>query len=451
MISEVFLSLGSNIGQRLVNLQRAVDSLGQYIAVESIAPVYDTEPWGLSDQPRFLNSCIKARTRLDVESLLAVCKEIETKMGRERGGVRWGPRLIDIDILYFNNIRVKSNRLKIPHPEIANRVFVLAPLADIAPDRRDSNSELTVGEMLNNISDKSGDTVVPLNETLCRPVRLAWGIKTYLMAILNVTPDSFSGDGILQEGGSIESAVELARKFAQEGADIIDIGGESTRPGSKPVSPETELDRVLPIIEAVRSAVDLPISIDTYRSDIASEALKNGADWINDVWGLRMDDGMAKVAAEFDCPIILMHNRSRPKDVVQEERLGGRFIGAEYENLIEEITNELGESISKALEADIEPANIILDPGVGFGKTVSQNLQLMNHLNRLTTLGYPMLVGPSRKSFIGYSLDLPADQRLEGTAAAVAIAIDRGADIIRVHDVKAMSRVARMSDAIIRE
>ena len=449
MISEIFLSLGSNIGQRLDNLQRAVNSLGQYVSVEAIAPVYDTEPWGLVEQPRFLNCCIKGRTRLDPESLLSVCKEIESSMGREPG-VRWGPRLIDIDILYFNDIRSKTFRLQIPHPEIADRAFVLAPLADIAPDLRDPKSERTVGEMLAKIVEQGADPPTPIKQMLCRPVHLAWGIKTYIMAILNVTPDSFSGDGILQVGSGPESASELARQFAREGADIIDIGGESTRPGSKPVSLETEMERVLPIINAVRSAVDLPISVDTYRSKVASEALQNGADWINDIWGLRMDEGMAQIAADFDCPIVLMHNRSRPKDLDQEERLGGRFIVVEYNNLIKDISNELGESISSALDAGINPTNIVVDPGVGFGKTVSQNLQLINRLDRLTDLEYPLLVGPSRKSFIGYSLDLTTDHRLEGTAATVAIAIDRGADIVRVHDVKAMSRVARMSDAIVR-
>jgi dihydropteroate synthase len=271
------------------------------------------------------------------------------------------------------------------------------------------------------------------------------------MAILNITPDSFSGDGILQSNSEIESAVEQVKQFARNGADIIDIGGESTRPGSNPISQGRELERVLPIIEAVRTAIDLPLSIDTYRSGVASEALKSGADWINDIWGLRMDEEMASVAAEFDCPIVLMHNRSKPKDAVQEAKLGGRYIGVEYENLIEDISNELDTSINRAIDSNVNTANIIVDPGIGFGKTVAQNLQLMNQLDRLTAAGYPLLVGPSRKSFIGYSLNLPIDQRLEGTAAAVAIAIDRGADIIRVHDIKAMSRVAKMSDAIIRE
>jgi dihydropteroate synthase/2-amino-4-hydroxy-6-hydroxymethyldihydropteridine diphosphokinase len=450
LISEVLLSLGSNIGHRLDNLQRAVNALGQYIAVEALAPVYETEPWGLTEQPEFLNSCVRGRTRLDPESLLVVCKEIEINMGREPG-IRWGPRLIDIDILYFNAIQLKNKRVQIPHPEIADRAFVLAPLADIAPDHHDPVSGQSVSEMLANIGRNGVEQVPPGEKMLRRPVHLAWGIKTYVMAILNITRDSFSGDGILQSKSAIESAVEEVKQFARNGADIIDIGGESTRPGSKPISQGSELERVLPIIEAVRSAIDLPLSIDTYRSGVASEALKSGADWINDIWGLRMDEEMASVASEFDCPIVLMHNRSKPKDAVQEEKLGGRYIGVEYENLIEDISNELDTSISRAIESNVNAANIIIDPGIGFGKTVSQNLHLMNRLDRLTAAGYPLLVGPSRKSFIGYALNLPIDQRLEGTAAAVAIAIDRGADIIRVHDVKAMSRVARMSDAIIRE
>ncbi len=450
VISEVLLSLGSNIGQRLDNLQRAVDALGQYIAVEALAPIYETEPWGLTEQPEFLNSCLKGKTRLDPESLLVVCKEIEINMGRAPG-IRWGPRLIDIDILYFNAIELKTNRVQIPHPEIAERAFVLAPLTDIAPDHHDPVRGQRVSEMLANIS-REGVKKVPLGEKMLRrPVHLAWGIKTYVMAILNITPDSFSGDGILQSNSVVESAIEQVKQFARDGADIIDIGGESTRPGGKPISQESELERVLPIIEALRSEIDLPLSIDTYRSGVSSEALKSGADWINDVWGLRMDEEMASVAAEFDCPIVLMHNRSKPKDAVQEEKLGGRYIGVEYENLIEDISRELDASISKAIDSNVSAANIIVDPGIGFGKTVSQNLHLLNQLDRIAPSGYPLLVGPSRKSFIGYALNLPIDQRLEGTAAAVAIAIDRGADIIRVHDVKSMSRVARMSDAIVRE
>lgn len=277
-----------------------------------------------------------------------------------------------------------------------------------------------------------------------------WGTKTYVMGILNVTPDSFSGDGLLQRHDELASAVAQAQQFAADGADIIDIGGESTRPGSTPVTEAEELARVIPVIEAVRTAVPLPISVDTYRATVAEAALAAGANWINDVWGFRMDSRIAHVAAQANCPVVLMHNRSKPKDVAQEERLGGRYVGVAYDDLIEDIKRELGESIELALQAGVKEANIILDPGVGFGKTVTQNLQLVNQLDQFKTMGYPILLGTSRKSFIGYTLDLPPEERLEGTAATVAIGIARGADIVRVHDVKPIVRLAKMTDAIIR-
>ncbi len=277
-----------------------------------------------------------------------------------------------------------------------------------------------------------------------------WGTKTYVMGILNATPDSFSGDGVLQFGKFVEWAVAQAMQFAEDGADIIDIGGESTRPGSAPITAEEEKRRVLPIIRAVHAAVSLPISVDTYRANVAQAALDAGADWINDVWSLRMDSQMAAVVAERGCPVVIMHNRSRPKDVAQTEQLGGRYVGVAYEDLFGDILIELQQSIDLALAAGVRPAQIIIDPGIGFGKTVAQNLALVNRLDRFKTLGQPILLGTSRKSFIGYTLDLPADNRIEGTAATIAIGIDRGADIIRVHDVKAMARVAKMTDALVR-
>lgn len=270
------------------------------------------------------------------------------------------------------------------------------------------------------------------------------------MGIINVTPDSFSGDGLLSAEETVARAVVQAQQFEADGADILDIGGESTRPGSVPISADEELARILPVITAVRAATDLPISVDTYRAAVAQAALSAGADWVNDVWGLRMDEQMAQVVAEAGCPVIIMHNRSKPKDVAQTERLGGHYQGVEYDDLITDIKNELQTSIDLALAAGVQPEKIIIDPGVGFGKTVSQNLQIVNKLDQFKELGFPILLGTSRKSFIGYTLDLPPEDRLEGTAVTVAIGIDRGADIVRVHDVKAMVRVAHMTDSIVR-
>ncbi len=284
-----------------------------------------------------------------------------------------------------------------------------------------------------------------------RNKEFVWGTRTYIMGIINATPDSFSGDGLLAAGGDwVQAAVQQGLRFVEEGADILDVGGESTRPGAAPITAEEELERVIPVIEALRQATDVPISVDTYKADVADAALKAGADLVNDVWGLRMDPNMASVIAQHRVPVILMHNRSRPKNAVQEARLGGRYVGIQYENLVQDVKRELLESVSLAHAAGIPDEHIILDPGIGFGKTVEQNLELIDRLFEIASLGYPILLGPSRKSFIGYTLDLPPDQRVEGTAAAVAIGIDRGADIIRVHDVLYMTRVARMTDAIVR-
>ena len=281
-----------------------------------------------------------------------------------------------------------------------------------------------------------------------------WGARTYVMGIINLTEDSFSGDGLLSTAanapGMIQFALEQARQFLAAGVDILDVGGESTRPGSQPVSAEQELDRVLPVIQALAAELDSLISVDTYKAKVAEAALQAGAHIVNDVWGFRADPDMANVAARHRVPVILMHNRSSWVNAEVKERLGGHYIGMAYDNLIEDIRRELLESVAIAKTAGIPDEKIILDPGIGFGKTVEQNLELLDRLGEIRSLGYPVLLGPSRKSFIGYTLDLPPDQRLEGTAATIAIGIDRGADIIRVHDVQAMVRVARMSDAIVR-
>jgi dihydropteroate synthase len=274
-----------------------------------------------------------------------------------------------------------------------------------------------------------------------------WGERTYIMGIINVTPDSFSGDGL---AGNVEEAVAQAIRFVEEGADILDIGGESTRPGSQPISEEEELSRVMPVLRRLVKEVDVPISIDTYKARVAREAIEAGASMVNDVWGLRMDPDMAKVVAEYNVPVVVMHNRSHPKNAVQEARLGGRYVGVEYQDLMADIVRELEYSIGLALDAGVDFEKIIVDPGIGFGKTVEQNLEILRRLGELKVLGRPILLGTSRKSVIGYVLNLPPNERVEGTAATVALGIAAGADIVRVHDVKAMARVAKMADAIVR-
>ena len=259
----------------------------------------------------------------------------------------------------------------------------------------------------------------------------AWGKRTYVMGIINVTPDSFSGDGL---GYDAEAALEQALRFQDEGADIIDVGGESTRPGSTPVTVEEEKRRVIPVIRLLASRLDVPVSVDTYKREVAREALAAGAAVINDVWGLKRDPALADLAAREGAPIVLMHNQQ----------------GLDYSDLVPETLASLRASLRQALEAGVPSENVVLDPGLGFGKRPEHNLELLRRLAELKALGLPLLVGTSRKSTIGLVLDLPVEERLEGTAATVALAIANGADIVRVHDVKAMTRVARMSDAIVR-
>jgi dihydropteroate synthase len=278
-----------------------------------------------------------------------------------------------------------------------------------------------------------------------------WGSRTFVMGILNITPDSFSGDGIIAKGDTVRAALEQSRQFLADGADILDVGGESTRPGSQAVTADEEIERVIPVIEAIAAEFpDKLISIDTYKANVAEAAFKAGARILNDVWALRADPGLASVAASFGVPVILMHNRSNPASVEVREQLGNAYIGSAYEDLMEDVKRELLVSVDLALKAGVEESRIILDPGIGFGKTREHNLELINRLDEVRALGYPVLLGPSRKSFIGFTLDLPPDQRVEGTAAAVAVGIARGADLIRVHDVKEMARVAKMTDAIVR-
>jgi len=256
-----------------------------------------------------------------------------------------------------------------------------------------------------------------------------WGSRTYIMGILNVTPDSFSDGGKFVDVGD---ALAQARKMIEDGADIIDIGGESTRPGAEPIPAEQEIARILPIIKAVKERLDIPISVDTYRACTARAALLAGADMVNDVWGLQHDSDMANLIAERDVPVCIMHNSE----------------SGDYVNLIEDIVLSLERSIEIAFRAGIKDEKIILDPGIGFGKTWLQNLSVMTVLDRIKALGYPILLGTSRKSFIGKVLGLPVNDRLEGTLATSVYGIIKGVDILRVHDVLENKRVAIMTDRL---
>lgn len=280
-----------------------------------------------------------------------------------------------------------------------------------------------------------------------------WGERTFVMGIVNTTPDSFSGDGLLRDERFVENAVAQASAFVEAGVDILDIGGESTRPGAAPVEADEERDRVVPVIAALRRTIDLPISIDSWKAEVIAAALDAGADLVNDVWGLRLPDGgwdtaKAELVRARDVPIILMHNR---RAVAASGAIGGHYGRVQYADLLGEIIRDLRESVAFAREQGIDDSRIIIDPGIGFGKTPAQNIEVLRRLSEFRSLGYPLLLGTSRKSFIGRALGgLPPEQRVEGTAATVTLGIQSGADIVRVHDVAAMVRVARMTDALLR-
>jgi dihydropteroate synthase len=264
----------------------------------------------------------------------------------------------------------------------------------------------------------------------CGPYTLDYGKKTLIMGILNATPDSFSDGGKYTD---IEKAVLHAQQMVEDGADVIDIGGESTRPGHESVSEQEELERVIPVIEAIVKEVEVPISIDTYKSKVAKGALEAGAHIINDIWGAKADPMMAVVAASTGAPIILMHNRDN----------------RDYQFFYRDVLNDLFESVQIVKKAGVKDDKVILDPGIGFAKDFSENIEMMQELDKLVGVGYPVLLGTSKKSLIGQALNLPVEERAEGTGASVCFGIQKGCQIVRVHDVKEISRMAKMMDILI--
>ena len=283
---------------------------------------------------------------------------------------------------------------------------------------------------------ESGVPAMPPAPTQIGAQTFRWGARTYVMGVVNLTPDSFSGDGLLASASDpVAAAVRQAQQMAAEGADILDVGGESSRPGHASVDAEEETRRTVPVVRAIRAVLpEMPISIDTTKPEVARAALDAGADMLNDIWGTSESTDMARLAAERDVPIVLMHNRHE----------------ARYRNVTAEVIADLQRALERALAAGVSWEQLIVDPGIGFGKTAEHNLVVLRDLPLVAALGRPVLLGTSRKSTIGKVLDLPAHQRLEGTLATTALGVAAGADIVRVHDVQANMRAARMADAIVR-
>lgn len=264
----------------------------------------------------------------------------------------------------------------------------------------------------------------------CKSYQLDYENKTLIMGILNATPDSFSDGGKFNH---IEKAIQHAKQMVEDGADIIDVGGESTRPGYATVEVEEEISRVVPVIKEISKVVNVPISIDTYKAETARQAVLAGAHIINDIWGAKKDPEIADVAANYDVPIILMHNREN----------------LDYQDFIRDVLNDLYESISIAKKAGVKDERIILDPGIGFAKDLRQNIEMMKNLDKLVGLGYPVLLGTSRKSMIGQVMNLPVDERMEATGATVCYGLEKGCQMMRVHDVKEISRMTKMMDVLV--
>jgi len=459
---DVYIALGSNIGDRIQALHEALKELQTIGTLKCTSYLYETPPMYLNDQPSFLNAACHIMTDLSPNELLIKLKTIEDNIGRVKS-VRNGPRLIDLDIILYGNNEVNDINLQIPHIRLHERAFVLRPLYDINPNLIHPIMKKTISELLNKIPKDDLNTmkrVIPIrgdtirkkqsiksketvkNDNLISSKMINLGADCIICGILNITPDSFSDGGKFI---NIDDAIDQALSMEQEGASIIDIGGESTRPGAKPVSVEEEIRRVIPIIKALREAgLKCAISIDTRNSAVAREAIEAGADIINDITGGIHDPNMLPLAAEIGVPIILMHMRGNPMTMLNDQY-------TTYNNVIEDVASELKQQLDKADEYGIPRWMQIVDPGIGFAKKENENLIILkpSNLKKLKSLlgDRPMMVGLSRKRFLKTIVDnnvkaIVADDnnvRDFATIGACCSAIEGDADILRVHNVKAVN------------
>ncbi|KAJ8326119.1 trifunctional dihydropteroate synthetase [Batrachochytrium dendrobatidis] len=443
----VFLAIGSNLGDRAQNIHKALDCLiNSEISIADTSFLYETSPMYITDQPLFLNCCIKIKTCLSPHDLLCLLKKIEADLGRDlHGGVCNGPRPIDLDILFYNQLELNSETLVIPHPRITERAFVLRPLCDIAPDMEHVGKFRTIRQELALLKHEESDDCI----WKVMPVRgSVWRVdeRTRIMGVLNVTPDSFS-DG--NKFMNVESAVSHSLKMVDENVDIIDVGGHSTNPGSDATCESDELERVTTSIRAIRKHnSSVPISVDTFRASIATAAIEAGADFINDISGGSKDPDMLKVMAASHLPVCLMHMRGDSKTMMSLTDYAGDVIGA--------IHSSMTDLVQAAIKAGVYRWNIMIDPGIGFAKTMDQNYEILKRLPDIakpnTALeGFPILVGPSRKRFIGETLqENDPTKRGWGTAAACSAAVAGGASVMRVHDIKEMRDVILVADKCFR-
>lgn len=458
---EVVIALGSNVGDRLNNFNEALSQMKKSgIEITRHACLYETEPAYVTDQPLFLNSAVRAVTKLGPHELLSVLKKIEKEMGRTKG-IRYGPRPIDLDILFYGKYRINSEILAVPHERIFERPFVMAPLVDLLGS--DSENDTVVcwhsfsknglfgaweelgGESL--IGKDGLRRVLPVSDRLWD-----WSKKTSVMGILNLTPDSFSDGGKFD---SVGSAISRVKTMVSEGADIIDLGAQSTRPMATKISVEEELDRLIPVLEKILELPEIEgkmLSVDTFYSEVASEAIKKGAHIVNDVSGGKLDSDMLRVVAGLNVPYITMHMRGDPSTMQNSENL-------KYDDVCKEVGDELYECVRTAELCGVPAWKMVLDPGIGFSKKTEDNLEILMGLKRFRSeigrksLGVsraPLLIGPSRKRFLGDVCGRSsAIERDAGTVAAVTSAVLGGANIVRVHNVRDNADAVKLCDSML--
>ncbi|KPI35436.1 Folic acid synthesis protein fol1 [Cyphellophora attinorum] len=443
------------MGNRIANIEAALHEMRQRFAIRKVSPLYETKPMYYEDQGSFINGACEVETDLDPISLLDALQSIEDGLGRQHT-INKGPRPIDLDVLLYNKQQFQHERLEIPHKLMHEREFVLRPLKDILPYAVVNSSALqhpsTVMDLYIGLKNRD-ETMSPVTEVSHRlPLIRSMDPKrpTSIMAILNITPDSFS------DGGKFSSRDQKALKpnigkIIAAGATILDVGGQSTRPHAKLISAEEELERILPVVRTIRKmpeADGVAISVDTFYSEVAKGAIAEGADLINDISAGQMDPNMLSTVANLSKTIVLMHMRGDPSTMTKL---------TDYPHgVVERVAQELSLRFQAALDAGIAPWRIILDPGIGFAKNQDQNLELLRRLRELrehpvNLSGPPWLLGTSRKGFVGKVTGVAdAAARQFGTAATVTASIAGGADIVRVHDVKEMAEVVKMADAIYR-
>ena len=454
-----FVALGSNIGDRLSMIERACRAMkSSELHIVRTSSLWETKAMYVQDQANFLNGVCEIKTSLMPIPLLDRLQAIETELGRVKV-VDKGPRNIDLDILLFESQTVKTERLIIPHLSMLEREFVLRPLCQLIPDETLSMSlqptqtfQTHLRELLKATHDSEAQisSQVHLSEKLKPLTPLLPDRKTSIMAILNLTPDSFS-DGGQHSPHDISSLETTIRQHVDAGATIIDIGGQSSRPGAADIPASEEISRIVPAVKACRKLnLQSAISVDTYRSVVAEEAINAGAHIINDISAGKLDHEMLSTVAKLGCTYILMHMRGTPQTMQSEENC--TYDG----DIIQIVVEELLERIAAAEAAGIRRWRMILDPGIGFAKKQTQNLEILRRFDELRTHpkleGFPWLIGSSRKGFVGAITGAKApNERIWGTAATVAAAIQQGADIVRVHDVDQMRQVAQMADAIWRK